>query len=132
MTNWIEELHKRGIKTTPLPPPTPEQMERIQEANRGVVEFLKMMEEAYKASEKSTLQFGASKEENCSTDDFLKEEVLGNIDIQKLLPWQRKVYDAVNDYSKKLQAVRKRPLPHFIVCQHRQRRSFPLNAQKQR
>ena len=55
--NWLEELRKRGIKTTPLPPLTPEQMEHIQKVNRDVKKFLKMMDEARKASAKSTLRF---------------------------------------------------------------------------
>ena len=59
-TNWVKELRKRGFKLTPLPPPTPEQMKRILKANESVKKFLKMMDEAYKASAKSTLRFATT------------------------------------------------------------------------
>ena len=55
MIDWAKELRKRGIKTTPLPPLTPEQMEHVHKVNQDVKKFLKMMDEAYKASAKSTL-----------------------------------------------------------------------------
>ena len=55
--NIAEELRKQGFKLTPLPPPTPEQMKQIQETNKHVVNFLKKIEEAHKASAKSTLRF---------------------------------------------------------------------------
>ena len=55
--NLAEELRKRGFKLTPLPPLTPEQMKQIQETNKHVVNFLKKIEEAHKASAKSTLRF---------------------------------------------------------------------------
>jgi len=58
--NWAKELRKRGFKLTPLPPLTPEQMKQIQETNEHVVNFLKKIEEAHKASEKSTLRFATS------------------------------------------------------------------------
>ena len=128
--NMVEELRKQGFKLTPLPPPTPEQMKQIQETNEHVVNFLKKIDEAYKASAKSTLRFATS---TASTDDSLdKVEVVGKIELQKLLPWQRRVYDAVNEYSKELQATRKRPTPHFVIARHRQRRSLTANTPKQR
>ena len=128
--NMAEELRKRGFKLTPLPPPTPEQMQQIQEANKDVVNFLKKIDEARKASAKSTLRFATS---TVSSDvSFDQVEVVGEIDIQKLSPAQRRVYDVVNEYSKKLQAARKRPIPNFVVARHGRRRSLPLNTQKQR
>ena len=131
--NLAEELRKRGFKLTPLPPPTPEQMKHIQEANESVKNFLKMMDEAYKASAKSTLRFATSKMQNCSTDDtFDKVEVLGKIDLQNLLPWQRRVYDTVNDYFKRFQATHKRSTPNFIIARHGQKKFPSLITQKQR
>ena len=59
-TNWPEELRKRGFELTPLPPLTPEQREDIQKINEDVNKFLKMVEKAHKASEKSTLRFARS------------------------------------------------------------------------
>ena len=58
--NLAEELRQRGFKLTPLPPPTPEQMKRIQKANESVKKFLKMIDEAHKASAKSTLRFATT------------------------------------------------------------------------
>ena len=58
--NWAEELRKRGIKTTPLPPLPPEQMDHIHKVNRDVKKFLKMMDEARKASASSTLRFATT------------------------------------------------------------------------
>ena len=59
-TNWPAELRKRGFKLTPLPPLTPEQRKHIQKISNDVNKFLTMMEEAHKASEKSTLRFARS------------------------------------------------------------------------
>ena len=96
--NLVEELRKRGFKLTPLPPPTPEQMKHIQKVSQDVKKFLKKMDDAYKASAKSTLRFAAS---TASTDDsFDQVEVVGEIDLQKLSPAQRRVYNVVNEYSK--------------------------------
>ena len=128
--NLTEELRQRGFKLTPLPPPTPEQMEHIQEISKDVKKFLKMMDEAHRASAKSTLKFATSMVS--TNDSFNKVEVIGKIDIQKLSPGQRRVYDVVNNYVKQLQQARKRPIPNFVVARHGQRRSLPLSAQKQR
>jgi hypothetical protein len=120
---------------TPLPPPTttPEQMKRIQETRESVKKFLKIMDAAHKASAKSTLRFAATKVQSSSTDDaYNKVEVLGKIDLQKLLPWQRRVYDSVNDYFKRLQTDRKRSTTNFIIARHGQGKSPSLIAQKQR
>lgn len=134
--NLEQELRKRGFKLTPLPPPTPtpEEMKRIQETRESVKKILKIMDVAYKASAKSTLRFAATKVQSSSTDDaYNKVEVLGKIDLQKLLPWQRRVYNSVNDYFKRLQTDRKRSSStNFIIARHGQRKSPSLIAQKQR
>ena len=134
--NLEQELRKRGFKLTPLPPPTltPEQIKRIQETRESVKKFLKIMDAAHKASAKSTLRFAATTVQSSSTDDaYNKVEVLGKIDLQKLLPWQQRVYNSVNDYFKRLQTDRKRcSTTNFIIARHGQRKSPSLIAQKQR
>ena len=80
MINLAEELRKRGIKTTPLPPLTPEQMEHIQKVNQDVKKFLKMMDEAHKASARSTLRFATiitHHSDQCSSDSKNHQKTRG-------------------------------------------------------
>ena len=58
--NLPAELRKRGFKLTPLPPLTPEQTEHIQKISNDVNKYLKIIEDAHKASKKSTLRFASS------------------------------------------------------------------------
>ena len=59
MINPSEVFRKAGFKVTPLPPAqlTPEQEEHLRNVNQQVRKFLKMMDEARKASEHSKLRF---------------------------------------------------------------------------
>ena len=57
MINWVKELHKRGIKTTPLPLSAPVQTDQTRKIQQDVKKYLKILDKAYKASARSTLRF---------------------------------------------------------------------------